>query len=164
MLIILRHDIYIYMPYRHLTTYQAVIAQARAYRALRSFMVETLKKYDLTLTEWLMIGSVIDAGKEGARVSDLAETLGVEMPVITNLVNRAVQDGWVTRVTDSIDRRSKRISATRLGGEKACNIEGELRSETKGWLSNVDEDMVTGYLAVVAELSSHSSTPCESVR
>lgn len=148
------------MPYRQLTTYQAVITQARAYRTLRSFMVETLRKYDLTLTEWLMIGSVIDAGKDGTRISELADVLGVEMPVITNLVNRAVKDGWVTRVTDKTDRRSKRISATRLGGEKACVIEGELRAETKDWLSNLDSDMVGGYLAVVAELSLRSS-PCD---
>lgn len=153
------HDTYIDMPYRQLTTYQAVITQARAYRTLRGFMVETLKKHDLTLTEWLMIGTVIDAGKDGARVSDLADTLGVEMPVVTNLANRAVLDGWVSRTTDPIDRRSKRIVATKVGGERACNIEGELRAETQGWLTEIDDEMLKGYLAVISELSSKVS-PC----
>lgn len=145
------------MPYRQLTTYQAVIAQARAYRTLRSFMVETLKKHDLTLTEWLMIGTIIDAGKVGVRVSDLAETLGVEMPVITNLTNRAVDGDWVTRTVDSIDRRSKRIVATNHGSERACVIEGELRHETSDWLKDLDPEMLKGYLFVVDELSSKIS-------
>lgn len=141
------------MPQRQLTTYQAVISQARAFRTLRAFMVETLKQHDLTLTEWLLIGSVLDAGRKGARVSDLADTLGVEMPVITNLTNRAVTSGWLTRVTDVDDRRAKRIQATREGGERACDIEGVLRKATSAWLDDLDTANLEGYLTVVGALS-----------
>jgi DNA-binding MarR family transcriptional regulator len=120
-------------------------------------MVETLKKHNLTLTEWLLIGSVIDSGKAGLRVSELADNLGVEMPVITNLANRAVDSGWVTRTTDSMDKRSKRIVATKTGNEKAMIIENELNSETAGWLLDLSPEMIKGYLHVVEELSSKTA-------
>jgi DNA-binding MarR family transcriptional regulator len=145
------------MPQRQLTTYQAVISQARAFRNLRTFLVETLKEHDLTLTEWLMIGTVIDGGKEGVRVSDLADTLGVEMPVITNLANRAVATGWVTRVVDPNDRRAKLIRATREGGEKTCDIEGILRGETSTWLEDIDASMLKSYLTIVGLLATKDS-------
>ncbi len=141
------------MPQRQLTTYQAVISQARAFRNLRSFLVETLKEHDLTLTEWLMIGSVIDGGKDGVRVSELADTLGVEMPVITNLTNRAVATGWVTRVVDPTDRRAKRIRATQEGGQKTCDIEGILREATATWLDDIDVTMLKDYLTIVGLLA-----------
>lgn len=116
-------------------------------------MVETLKNYDLTLTEWLMIGMVIDKGLKGVRITELAETLGVELPVVTNLVNRAEATGWVTRSIDALDRRAKRVIPTMEGGEKACNIEGALRKATSEWLNDLDPKMLEGYLTVVGDLA-----------
>ena len=141
------------MPYRQLTTYQVVISQARAFRTLRNFLVETLKQYDLTLTEWLMIGRVVDTAGKGVRISELAEELGVEMPVITNLVNRAEKTGWVIRITDPDDKRAKRIYSTKEGGQKACDIEGDIRRETSVWLNDLDPVKLEGYLTVIGALA-----------
>lgn len=141
------------MPYRQLTTYQAVISQARAFRVLKNFMADNLKDYGLTMTEWLLIGKVIDSGKNGVRITELAETLGVELPVITNLVNKAEKDGWVKKVTDAQDKRAKLVKPTIEGGEKACDIEGDLRQATKSWLKDADPEMIKGYFVIVGALS-----------
>ena len=141
------------MPQRKLTTYQAVISQARAFRVLRSFMTDVLQKYDITMTEWLMIGSALDKGAEGIRVSELAKTLGVEMPVITNLVHKAVAGGWVTSAIDTDDKRAKKIAVTEYCIEQACAIEGELLEGTKSWLDGVDKHMLKGYFEVVDALA-----------
>lgn len=141
------------MPQRQLTTYQGVILQARAFRAIRTFMIETLKDYNLTLTEWLMIGVVVDAGREGVRISDLAENLGVEMPVITNLVKRAEASGWVTHAVDKNDKRAKRIYSTTSSRQKACNIEGELQRATGAWLKDLDASKLEGYMTTVGTLA-----------
>ena len=100
-----------------------------------------------------MIGTVIDTGKNGIRVSELADTLGVEMPVITNLVNRAEKTGWVVRSVDAIDRRAKRVTGTLIGGEKACDIEGDLRKATSAWLNDLDPLILGHYLTVVGALA-----------
>ena len=141
------------MPHRQLTTYQAVISQARAFRTLRSFMSDILKQYDLTITEWLLIGSVVDTAGMGIRISELAELLGVEMPVVTNLVNRAEKTGWVTRLADDKDKRAKRVYSTKDGGKKACDIEGEIREATAGWLDGLEASDLLTYMNVVGALA-----------
>ena len=141
------------MPHRQLTTYQGVIAQARAFRALRAFMSESLQRHHLTITEWLMIGTVVDTSGKGIRISELAEILGVEMPVITNLVNRAEKSGWVTRLPDPNDKRAKLVFSTKEGGIKACDIEGEIRSATTAWLDGLSPEELLVYLNVVGALA-----------
>lgn len=141
------------VPYRQITTYQTVIAQARAYRKVRSFMDKTLKPYNLTITEWLIIGTAIDAGPTGIRISDIAKILGVEMPVITNLVHKATNTRWLRRIEDSEDKRARRVVMTHMGLEKACNIEGELKKATAPWLKDIDSHALKGFFEVIAELS-----------
>lgn len=116
-------------------------------------MSEILKQYDLTITEWLLIGSVVDTAGRGIRISELAELLGVEMPVITNLVNRAEKTGWVTRLADEKDKRAKLVYSTKSGGQKACDIEGEIRTATADWLDGLDADDLLTYMNVVGALA-----------
>lgn len=141
------------VPYRQITTYQTVIAQARAYRKVRSFMDKTLKPYNLTITEWLIIGTAIDAGPTGIRISDLAKTLGVEMPVVTNLVHKATNTSWLRRIEDPEDKRARRVVMTHMGLEKACDIEGELKKATAPWLKGISIDSIKGFYDVIGELS-----------
>ncbi len=141
------------MPYRQITTYQTVIAQARAYRKVRSFMDKTLKPYDLTITEWLIIGTAIDAGPTGIRISEIAKALGVEMPVVTNLVHKATNTRWLRRIKDPEDKRARRVVMTHMGLEKACDIEGELKKATAPWLKGISADSIKGFYDVITELA-----------
>lgn len=141
------------MPYRQITTYQTVIDQARAYRKVRSFMDKTLKPYDLTITEWLIIGTAIDAGPTGIRISEIAKALGVEMPVVTNLVHKATNTRWLRRIKDPEDKRARRVVMTHMGLEKACDIEGELKKATAPWLKDIPADSIKGFYDVITELA-----------
>lgn len=141
------------MQRRQITTYQTVITQTIAYRKVRSFMDITLHPYGLTITEWLIIGTTIDAGPAGIRISELAQTLGVEMPVITNLVHKASNAGWLRRIEDSQDKRAKRIVMTHKGLIKSCDIEGELLKTTKEWIKDIDIDSFKGYHKVIKLLA-----------
>lgn len=136
-----------------LTTYQAVIAQSRAFRALRTFMSTTLLRHNLTMTQWLMLGMIVDAKETGVRVSDLADVLGVEMPVVTNLVNRAEQAGQIRRVADDTDKRSRRIVVTPEFAECICAIEGELQHEAQQWMCGLSRQDMDGYFAIVEALA-----------
>lgn len=141
------------MSYNQITTYQMMIAQSKAYRKVRAFMDITLHPYNLTITEWLIIGVAIDAGPTGIRISELAKTLGVEMPVITNLVHKATHTGWLRRIEDSDDKRARRVVMTHAGLDKACDIEGELNKATSPWLKDINTKSIKGYYEVIAELS-----------
>lgn len=136
-----------------LTTYQAVIAQSRAFRALRCFMSNTLLQHNLTMTQWLMLGMVVDSKESGIRVSDLADILGVEMPAVTNLVNRAEQAGQIKRVADHADKRSRRVVVTPEFAECICAIEGELQHEAQQWMCGLSRQDMDGYFAIVEALA-----------
>src|ERR1700722_20554230 len=52
---------------------------------------------------------------ESARVSDLAELLGVDTPAVTRKVQQLERLGYVTIVPDTDDKRAKRIALTKTG-------------------------------------------------
>jgi DNA-binding MarR family transcriptional regulator len=54
---------------------------------------------------------------EPARVSDLAELLGVDTPTVTRKVQQLERLGYVAIVPDSDDKRAKRVSLTKSGEE-----------------------------------------------
>jgi DNA-binding MarR family transcriptional regulator len=121
-------------------------------------MAVTLDSWGLTLTEWLVIGCAIDAGPKGIKLSDVAKELGVEMPVITNLVKSAVASNWLIREVDEDDKRAKRIIITQFGIHEADKIEAELKGRTIKWLGDIDRDTLNGYYTVVASLADKSWT------
>lgn len=141
------------MPHRQVTTYQTVILQARAFRKVRKFMVVALSPYNITITEWLIIGTTIDAGPTGIRISELAKTLDVEMPVVTNLVHKATNTHWLRRIEDPHDKRARRVVMTHAGLERACSIEGDIKKATSPWLSDIPASELTGFYRVIAALS-----------
>lgn len=141
------------MPHRQITTYQTVISQARAFRKVRKFMDLTLNPYNLTITEWLIIGSTIDAGPTGIRISDLAKTLGVEMPVVTNLVHKATNAQWLRRIEDPVDKRARRVVVTHAGLERAYGIEGDIKKATAPWLQGIEPEELKGFYRVIAVLA-----------
>ena len=141
------------MPQRRLTTCEAVIMQARAFRSLKTFIAQVLYKHDQTVTEWLIIGIVIESGKNGIRVSELANTLGVVMPVITNLIHKSVAANLLERISDSNDKRAKRIVATKHGINKAAEIESELRCGSEHWLGELEPGKLEGYFEVITAMA-----------
>ena len=121
-------------------------------------MAVTLDSWGITLTEWLVIGCAIDSGPKGIKLSDVAKELGVEMPVITNLVKSAVASNWIIREVDEDDKRAKRIIITQFGINEADKIETELKGRTIKWLGDIDRDTLNGYYTVVASLADKSWT------
>ena len=49
-----------YDPQKGLTTYNTGIVQAKAYRAMRISLTNALKKYNLSMSEWALLGTIYD--------------------------------------------------------------------------------------------------------
>jgi DNA-binding MarR family transcriptional regulator len=63
--------------------------------------------------------SVLDRLEAGAlRVTDLAALEGITQPAATTLVNRLVEQEWVTRTADPSDGRASRITLTDTGRQR----------------------------------------------
>jgi DNA-binding MarR family transcriptional regulator len=72
---------YMKKPRLPITTYNAGLIQAQAYRALSSFMSTALRVNALSMPEWAVLGLLRDRG--AVRQADLAERMAVKRPVIT---------------------------------------------------------------------------------
>ena len=70
-----------------ITTYQAGVAQAAMHRVLQKLCDNILQPFGISKMQWLIIGTALDAGKHGVRISDLAAQLGTTMPYLTTTVN-----------------------------------------------------------------------------
>ena len=140
------------------TTYQAGLLQARAYRTLKEFMVTKLRKYNLTMMKWAILGHVYDSQLEGVKVSELAKIIDVEISFITNMINQLEASKLVVRKHDRADKRVRRIIVTPKAKKLVEEVESDLRTEMRGWLSNINTPALLGYVMVLNKIVQKSNT------
>lgn len=141
------------MDLRDLTTYQACILQARAYRVLREFVAKQLDGYGLTMMEWVLLGVVHESGSRGVSPSALSERLDVSLPMVTRMVNAVAEDNYVKRRADKHDKRQQIIIATPKGRRLAQGIEWRVRGAMKEWLKDVDPEELKGYVHIMSQIA-----------
>lgn len=134
-------------------TYHIGLLHSKAYRAVRYFMADFLKKYDLTPMEWNLVGHVCDDSKKGSKTSELAEQFGVEISLMTNSINKLVSKGLVTRTADKRDRRAKAILITDSGTAMVESIETKLAEAMTEWLEEVEPESLAHYVSVLKTLA-----------
>lgn len=145
------------------TTYQAGIIQAAAHRTLQKECDRILKPYGITKVQWLIIGTVLDAGSGGISISQLTRTLGTTMPYMTTSVKLLESKGWLTRSSNQLDSRSKLIGITK--GNIACcaDIERTLRAGLRDTIyADVDPVEFKVYLKVLFQLRDINSSKKQS--
>lgn len=136
-----------------ITTYQAGAVQAAMHRLLQKQSDQILKPFGLTKMQWMIIGSVLDAGSKGARISDLAETLGTTIPYLTTSINLLESRGMLARKANDKDSRSKLVTVSPSFLPKCKTIEAELRDGLrKAIYSRVDPVEFSIYIKVMYEL------------
>lgn len=136
------------------STYRTGILQARAYRNLRVFMMNTLKHHNLTSTEWSLLGVVSDETKNGGiRVSDLAKLLDVETSFITNLSKKLMKQGYIEHTYDEDDGRVRLLVGTDKAHLKVVEIERFLRNEMRAWLGDIKPNQLVQYIQVLDKIS-----------
>lgn len=109
-----------------LTTYQAVVLQSRAHRAIKTNLSQALRAHGITMMQWSIVGLVADAGKEGARISDLAHALDTSLAFVTTSINVLEAKGYVSRTGHILDNRSKVVRLSEDFAPKVAIIESDL--------------------------------------
>ncbi len=133
------------------STAQAGLLQSQAYRALKSYMSNYLGSYEVSLTEWALLGLVTAPG--GVRPSELAYQLQVELPLVTSLTNRLVKKDYIKRTKDPEDGRAKLIQLTDNGQDFVARLEIELRTDMKRFLADVAPEELVIYIRVLAKIA-----------
>ncbi len=137
-----------------ITTYQAGVQQASTHRILQKHCDSILKPYGISKMHWLIIGTVLDSGKKGMRITELADTLNTTMSYITTAVNLLESKKMLVRKDSSTDNRSKLISISPGFVRKCAEIETTLRTGLKKSIyAKIDEDDFLIYMKVMYQLS-----------
>lgn len=138
-----------------ITTYQAGIAQASAHRLLQKVCDNILKPYGLTKMQWLIIGAVLDAGRQGIRITNLTERIGTTMPYMTTSVNLLESKGILRRAANAGDNRSKVVTLADEFSGKCDEIEQALRAGLRKTIyRDIDPTEFRTYLRVLFQLTS----------
>lgn len=138
-----------------LTTYQAGATQANMHRKLQKVCDIILRPYGITKMQWMIIGYVLDAKKDGMRVSDLAEKLGTTMAYLTNSINLLESRDILKRTDNAADSRSKLIVVTDSYAPTCKEIENTLRAGLRKTIyAKIDPVEFSIYIKVMSELAS----------
>lgn len=145
-----------------ITTYTAGVLQSAVNRSLQKLCDTTLHPYGLTKTQWIIVGTILDAGPDGIRLSDLAVKLDTTVSYLTNAVNLLESKDFLVRKAGP-DNRSKLISVHEDFVPLCHTIESELRVHLRRHIySQVPEKDFRTYMKVLHILAatgenSHSS-------
>lgn len=136
------------------TTYQAGVMQASTHRLLQKKCDDILRPYGISKMHWLIIGTVLDAGPAGIRLTDLAEALDTTQSYLTTTINLLVSKKMLMRTDNEADSRSKFVSIDPDFAPKCIEIENTLRHALrKSIYSHIDPTEFRVYMKVLYQLS-----------
>ena len=135
------------------TMYELCLLHARADRALRSVVTRQLDSQQLTMMEWLALGSIVEAPKEGLSMSQIAAVLNVTLPQVTALVSNLTKAKVVRQKVLVSDRRGRQVQATAKGQRVMLRLEDTIADAVREWTQDIPPDELTQYIEVVKQLA-----------
>lgn len=137
-----------------ISTYQAGVVQAHAHRQLQKYCDQVLERFSITKMQWLIIGTVLDAGSKGIRISDLSHKVGTTLPYLTNTVNQLEAKNILTRKYHGDDSRAKLVSVDPKFKPKCAKIEKVLRQALRESIyAGIDPKDFAIYIKVLYKLA-----------
>lgn len=96
---------------------EAMLGIARTDALLSYSIIEALKPYDVTSSQYNVLRILRGAGNRGLCREDIRERLIAQVPDVTRLLDRLEQAGLVERARDTVDRRLVNTRITHSGLE-----------------------------------------------
>jgi DNA-binding MarR family transcriptional regulator len=129
-----------------LTTYRAALLEAHSHRLLSTHLNRSLKLYRLTVPEWSLVGQLYDKGP--LRLSAVADALGVEPSLATNLVKDLTRKNFTRLTIDSTDGRAKLVQLAPRARQRVPAIEQKLRVDLQQLLEGLKPSDLVAYTKV----------------
>jgi len=120
---------------------------------MKKVMTEALEPYGITLTEFLMLGIIVDHGPTGVRNTTLAREMRLEMPVVTKIVGKSQNLGLLEVTPDPKDGRAQRVVATNKGIKTVNEFDSIINKESALWLEDIDEQKMAVYFEVLNSIA-----------
>ena len=137
-----------------ISSYRIGLLQTKAYRILNQETAKVLKKYDITPFDWALLGLLYDS-KNGCRLSDLAEELGVEASFITERTQYLTDNRMVTITPFDEDKRVKYMTLTTKTRKLMPDIEQYVLATMRPLLAGASLKDVLGYKRLLERIVSN---------
>lgn len=138
-----------------ITTYQVGMLQASSHRMMQKHSEEVLKQYGINKMHWIIIGTVLETGDEGIRLSDLATRMGTTISYITTAVNLLSSRDILIREQNDADSRSKIITINESYKPVCKEIETTLRDALReSMYAKIARKDLETYIKVLAQFVS----------
>lgn len=112
-----------------------------------------LDRHDVTTQQWAVLGALVrERWVNGIAVRDLAKLLMVSRQNLTGVLSRLEARGWIERVVDANDNRSRLIKLTPVGWQRWGDMQDDIAAfyqESMGNLSNNDMIHILHYLDIL---------------
>lgn len=138
-----------------ITTYQAGIIEANVHRELQKQCDLYLKPFGITKMHWIIVGTILDAGENGIRITELASILDTGLPYLTTTINTLEAKKVLTRSSHDRDGRSKVVFVHDKFAELCPEIEATLRMKLRESVyAKVSPEEFEVYMRVLMKLAS----------
>jgi DNA-binding MarR family transcriptional regulator len=139
-----------------LPTYKKAALQVVAYKNIRDTINSVLNRFDLNTMQWIILGTLYE-NATGLRITDIAKSLQVEVPLITTLASPLMREGLVSNRVSKTDRRSKPLALTPRGKEAVGQIEAELAKHLETLEQGLTDSEVTSYFQTLETFITNTS-------
>jgi len=138
-----------------ITSYEAGITQASAFRLIKKITDASLQEYELTTMQWFMIGLIYDSGADGISVTELSQALGTNLPYVTNTLNVLVGRNIIMRASPEDNGRLKLLRINTDFAPTIATIEANVRSELRKKIyAHVTYEELVTYIRVLYKFNS----------
>lgn len=138
--------------------YQLCLMHARADRAMRTVVSKELEAQGLTMMEWLALGVISNAPREGFSMSQVAKALDVTLPQVTALVAALLDMRLIRQKVLATDRRGRQVVSTSRGDRVLIKLEDHITMVMRGWTQDISPAQLQSYVLTIAKLSAKAET------
>lgn len=124
-------------------------------RLRRTVYDQHLKPLGITRSQWWVLSNLSRHDGEGYMQVELARLLDVGKVTLGGLIDRLEDSGFVIRVPDKHDRRSKRVLISPKGAEVLKQIESVSRRLNEEILKGIEEDDEEKFADLLAMMKSN---------
>jgi MarR family transcriptional regulator for hemolysin len=123
-------------------------------RSWRKLLDQRLAALGQTDASWVPLFH-LDAAGDGISLKALAQHMGLDSSTLVRSVDVLESRGWLQRVTDPVDRRSKQLWLTEAGRRAVAALRQQLAQVDAELLQGLERSSVQALHAGMAQLAEH---------
>jgi MarR family transcriptional regulator, transcriptional regulator for hemolysin len=132
-------------------TYEVSLLKSQIYRAMNSYIAHALEPYDLSPSEWTLLGVL--HGHKSLPPSEIAQLLGVKPPVVTAVLKGLETKKMVRKSQPHKDARYILVALTDYARKVIGEAETKMQGDFKIFMKGIKTSDIRKYLYVLNQIS-----------